>query len=50
MGRYCPIYSIKVTYMDCLDCEEKKCKNKNGGKENGSRRNFTNRSNGDKRL
>lgn len=50
MGRYCSVYGIKVTYMDCLDCEEKKCKNKNGGNKNDSEGNFPNRSNGDKRL
>lgn len=26
MSKYCPIYDNQVLYIDCLECEEKKCK------------------------
>ena len=27
MSKYCKAYNLKVTYMDCLDCETNECKN-----------------------
>lgn len=27
MSKYCPLLKTKVTYMECLECEEKICKN-----------------------
>lgn len=27
MSKICPISKEKVLYLDCLECEEKKCKN-----------------------
>jgi len=26
MSKFCPIQNRKVIYLDCLDCEEKKCR------------------------
>lgn len=28
MAKYCPVYKIKVVYLDCLECEDKLCKKK----------------------
>ena len=25
MGKYCPVCKRKVTYLVCMDCEEKEC-------------------------
>lgn len=26
MAKYCKAYKLKVTYLDCLECETKECK------------------------
>lgn len=28
MAKYCKAYKLKVTYLDCLECETKECKQK----------------------
>lgn len=28
MSKYCKSYKLKVTYLDCLECETKECKAK----------------------
>ena len=28
MSKYCKAYAIRVTYLDCLECETKECKQK----------------------
>ena len=27
MSKYCPIINSRVTYLDCIDCDEKSCCN-----------------------
>lgn len=26
MAKYCKAYKLRVTYLDCMECEEKQCK------------------------
>lgn len=33
MAKYCKAYGLRVTYIDCLECETKECK-QNGGDTN----------------
>lgn len=28
MAKYCKAYALRVTYLDCMECETKECKNK----------------------
>lgn len=40
MSRKCPIYGSTVLYLDCLECEEKRCRN-NGRAESKDRNRST---------
>lgn len=33
MAKLCPITKTKVLYLDCLECEEKECKNEKSNYE-----------------
>ena len=37
MAKICPITNDKVLYLDCLECEEKICKNYKGGNKVGKK-------------
>lgn len=26
MAKYCKAYKLRVTYLDCMECEDKQCK------------------------
>lgn len=28
MAKYCKAYKLRVTYLDCMECEEKQCREK----------------------
>lgn len=34
MSKYCPIINGKVVYLECLECEEKKCRDTNAKNTN----------------
>ena len=34
MAKYCKAYNLKVTYLDCMECETKECKHKRGEQKN----------------
>ena len=38
MGKYCPIVKRKVTYLDCMECDERKCEEISRGEERKERK------------
>ena len=32
MSKYCKSYALRVTYLDCMECETKECKKKEGNR------------------
>lgn len=37
MAKICPVNGDKVLYLDCLECDDKICKNHKGGNNRGKK-------------